>query len=126
MPLDYQSSRYVHPIVNIALFMHGRIFSIFYIIISVITMAFTISKISSVLIEIDAEKKFISMLGKELDIESILAMDQDGDGVDRVEFLTAMLVQMKGLDKEKDIDPWLKVRSHFHIHLMLIIFYVAI
>lgn len=29
-------------------------------------------------------------------------------GVDRVEFLTAMLVQMNELDKEKDIDPWLK------------------
>ena len=29
-------------------------------------------------------------------------------GVDRVEFLTAMLVQMTDLDKEKDIDPWLK------------------
>ena len=28
--------------------------------------------------------------------------------MDRVEFLTAMLVQMNDLDKEKDIDPWLK------------------
>jgi hypothetical protein len=28
--------------------------------------------------------------------------------VDRVEFLTAMLVQMNELDKEKDIDPWLR------------------
>ena len=37
--------------------------------------------------------------------------DVDGGGVDMVEFLTYMLVQINGLSKEKDIDPWIKVRE---------------
>ena len=32
-----------------------------------------------------------------------------GAGVDRVEFLVEMLVQMSGLDRKKEIEPWLKV-----------------
>lgn len=72
-------------------------------------MAAAIGSFSSIQIEKEIEKKRLAMLQKELDIESILAMDQDGDGVDKIEFLTAMLVQMNGLDKEKHIDIWLKV-----------------
>jgi hypothetical protein len=87
-----------------------RIFSIFYIIISVIVVASAIGNFGAVQIEIANEKRKLEMLSKELDLQAIIAMDVDGGGVDRVEFLTAMLVQMNGLNKEKDIDPWLKVQ----------------
>ena len=93
----------------LTLCLHGSIFSIFYIIVSVIVVASAIGNFGAVQIEIANEKRKLEMLSKELDLDAIIAMDVDGGGVDRVEFLTAMLVQMNGLNKEKDIDPWLKV-----------------
>jgi len=86
----------------------SRVFSIFYIIVSVISVAAAIGNIGSVQVAISLEKKRNAMLTRKLDLAAIIAMDTDGGGVDRVEFLTAMLVQMNDLDKEKDIDPWLK------------------
>ena len=77
-----------------------------------IVVASAIGNFGAVQIEIANEKRKLAMLSKELDLDAIIAMDVDGGGVDRVEFLTAMLVQMNGLSKEKDIDPWLKVIYH--------------
>lgn len=68
-----------------------------------------LGNIGAIKLTIRQEKKKFDMLHKKLDLNSIIAMDDDGDGVDRVEFLTAMLMQMNGLSKEDDIDPWLKV-----------------
>eukprot|EP00602_Paraphysomonas_sp_CaronLab_P009788 CAMPEP_0185027168 /NCGR_PEP_ID=MMETSP1103-20130426/11947_1 /TAXON_ID=36769 /ORGANISM="Paraphysomonas bandaiensis, Strain Caron Lab Isolate" /LENGTH=281 /DNA_ID=CAMNT_0027561041 /DNA_START=157 /DNA_END=1002 /DNA_ORIENTATION=+ len=93
MSLEYESS---------------RVFSIFYIIVSVIVVAGAIGNFGAVQVEMEMERKKREALNKELDLESIIAMDVDGGGVDRVEFLTAMLVQINGLSKEKDIDPWMK------------------
>jgi hypothetical protein len=88
----------------------NRLFSIFYIITSVLVVATAIGNFGVIQIEIAAEKLKLELLNKELDLQAVLAMDLDGGGsVDKIEFLTAMLVQMKGLSKEKDIDPWLKV-----------------
>lgn len=86
----------------------SRVFSIFYIIVSVIAVAGAIGNIGAVQVAISMEKKRNEMLTRPLDLQAIIDMDTDGGGVDRVEFLTAMLVQMNDLDKEKDIDPWLK------------------
>ena len=68
-----------------------------------------LGNIGAIKLTIRQEKKKFDMLHRELDLKSIIAMDDDGDGVDRIEFLTAMLIQMNGLSKEDDIDPWLKV-----------------
>ena len=83
-----------------------RIFSIFYIVLAVVLMTTAIGNFAAVQMEIAHEKKKLSMLNTKLDIEAIRAMDTDGKGVDEMAFVTAMLVQICGLDKEKDIDPW--------------------
>jgi len=85
-----------------------RIFSIFYIIVSVIVVAGAIGNLAAIDAEIKHEKQKLALLERKLDLSAILAMDVDGGGVDKVEFLTAMLVQMNGLDMERDIKPWLK------------------
>jgi hypothetical protein len=88
----------------------SRTFSIFYVLFSVVIIAMALGNIGATKLAIRQEKKKFEMLQRKLDLNSIIAMDDDGDGVDRIEFLTAMLMQMNGLSKEDDIDPWLKVR----------------
>lgn len=78
-----------------------------------IVVAAAIGNFGAIQAEIAAEKKKIELLNRKLDLQMILDMDQDGDGVDRVEFLTAMLVANNGLDKAKDIDPWMKVSDEW-------------
>jgi hypothetical protein len=91
----------------------NRTFSIFYVLFSVVIIAMALGNIGAIKLTIRQEKKKFDMLHKKLDLNSIIAMDDDGDGVDRIEFLTAMLMQMNGLSKEDDIDPWLKVEYLF-------------
>mmetsp|Transcript_19060 Transcript_19060/g.35522 ORF Transcript_19060/g.35522 Transcript_19060/m.35522 type:complete len:650 (-) Transcript_19060:61-2010(-) len=86
----------------------SRTFSIFYVFFSVVVIAMALGNIGAIKLTIRQEKKKFEMLNKKLDLNSIIAMDDNGDGVDRIEFLTAMLMQMNGLSKEEDIDPWLK------------------
>jgi hypothetical protein len=85
------------------------IFCIFYIIFAVILMTSSLGNFAAVKAEIEMEKHKIAMLNKELDIEALTAMDVDGNGVDEIEFVTEMLVQVCGLDMEKDIMPWRRV-----------------
>ena len=59
--------------------------------------------------EMELEQHKVEMLRRPLDIEAIRKMDVDGGGVDEIEFVSAMLVQICGLNKEKDIDPWREV-----------------
>ena len=89
----------------------SRTFSIFYVLFSVVIIAMALGNIGAIKLAMRQEKKKFDMLHRKLDLSSIIAMDDDGDGVDRIEFLTAMLMQMNGLSKEDDIDPWLKVRQ---------------
>eukprot|EP00603_Paraphysomonas_imperforata_P001213 CAMPEP_0114424536 /NCGR_PEP_ID=MMETSP0103-20121206/6748_1 /TAXON_ID=37642 ORGANISM="Paraphysomonas imperforata, Strain PA2" /NCGR_SAMPLE_ID=MMETSP0103 /ASSEMBLY_ACC=CAM_ASM_000201 /LENGTH=287 /DNA_ID=CAMNT_0001593299 /DNA_START=360 /DNA_END=1223 /DNA_ORIENTATION=+ len=86
----------------------SRMFLIFYIIISVIVVAGAIGNFGSIKMEMAFEERKLAMLKKEFDMDALMQMDANGDGVDEIEFLTAMLVQMHGLDKDKDIKPWLK------------------
>ena len=83
-------------------------------------MAAAIGNFGAVQAEIAAEKKKIELLNRKLDLQMILDMDQDGDGVDKLEFLTAMLVSNNGLDKAKDIDPWIRV-SLRQVYILLIV-----
>lgn len=92
----------------------SRIFLIFYIPVSVCIVAVAIGNFATISLEKAAEKKKLEFLRRKLDFTMIKEMDKDGDGVDRCEFLIAMLVQMGVCDKEKDIDPWLKVVFTYH------------
>lgn len=86
----------------------SRLFLIFYIPISVCTVAAALGNLAAVDFEIAAEKKKLENLNRKLDFNMIREMDLDGDGVDRCEFLIGMLVSNGVCDKERDIDPWLK------------------
>jgi Ca2+-binding EF-hand superfamily protein len=85
----------------------SKAFSIAYIIVSVLVVAAAIGNFGLVQMEIAAEKRREAMLARKLDLHMIREMDKDGDGVDKLEFLCACLVQME-LVEQKDIDPWLK------------------
>lgn len=86
----------------------SRLFLIFYIPISVCVVAASLGALSSIEIERKAEEKRIQNLTRKLNFDMIREMDKDGDGVDKTEFLIAMLVQNEICDFKKDIEPWLK------------------
>ncbi len=83
-------------------------FSIFYIIFSVVIVTASLGNISTAHFELESEKRKLENLRRKLDFKMIREMDLDGDGVDKLEFLMAMLVINGLVDKEKDIDPWIK------------------
>lgn len=86
----------------------SRLFSIFYIILSVVIVAAAIGNITTINFEIKTEKRRLENLNRKLDFTMIREMDKDGDGVDKCEFLVEMLLQSGLVDREHDIDPWLK------------------
>jgi hypothetical protein len=55
------------------------VFLIFYIIFSVIIVAGAIGNFGIVKMEMSFEERKIALLSKELDMEAILAMDDDGE-----------------------------------------------
>ena len=49
------------------------------------------------------------MLKKELDLEALFRLDEDGDGkVTLIEFVTGALHQLSGIDPEQEIHPWIR------------------
>jgi hypothetical protein len=75
----------------------------------VIIVAMAIGNVGAIQAELKAERDKIALLEKKLDVDMLRKMDEDGNGVSEIEFVSFMLVQMKGLNKEKDIDVWRKV-----------------
>lgn len=86
----------------------AKIFLLFYIPLAVCIVAGALSSIAAIEVERRADEKKMENLNRKLDFNMIREMDTNGDGVDRLEFLVAMLVQNGICDKEEDIDPWLK------------------
>ena len=86
----------------------SRVFLIFYIPLSVCVVAGALGKFTSIQFEIAAEKKKMESLNRKLDFGMLREMDKDGGGVDKCEFLAAMLVQNDICDYNNDIKPWLK------------------
>jgi len=75
-----------------------------YILISTIVVATTLGNLADTYIELRQNKMAQRVLKQEFTVESILAMDDDGDGgIDLAEFLEYMLVHMKKCSQE-DID----------------------
>jgi len=81
----------------------GRVFSIFFMIIGVVTMAqFATQVIDSFNIS-NEEKQKEDLLRKALTDEAqLMEFDQDNDGtIDRYEFLSKMLVELKECDLDR-------------------------
>ena len=62
----------------------SRIFSAVYIIISVLTVAYAMGNLSECIMDMRAEKRSASLLGKSLNTGALEQMDEDGDGVSDV------------------------------------------
>jgi voltage-gated potassium channel len=85
-----------------------KIFLIFYIPLSVCVVAGALGSLAGIELEREADMKKLASLQRKLDFNMIREMDVDGNGVDKCEFLVAMLVQNGICEKETDIDPWLQ------------------
>jgi hypothetical protein len=88
-----------------------RVFIIVYIYIAVISVTFAIGNFRSILYEIADERKRINELKKPFDVTDLLEIDHDLGTVDKLTFVTSMLVKIEKLDMKKDIEPWLNVSN---------------
>merc|ERR1719210_176357 len=85
----------------------SRIFSIFFILIGFAFMGAAIGNIGALKMELAMEKRQRELLSKTLSMDMIADLDKDGNGVDKCEFVCAMLVQLNKVTEE-DITPLLK------------------
>jgi hypothetical protein len=69
------------------------LFNVFYIIISVATVAYTISILTEIEYQQYAEKERFARLERKLDFALLRELDE-GDGVDKFTFVIGMLVQL--------------------------------
>lgn len=86
----------------------------FYLIVSAIIIALAVSNFTVIRADIRAQRKHIFMLSRRLDTQLLREMcagkgDTDGGGVTELDFVLFMLVQTKGLDLKRDIEPLRKV-----------------
>jgi len=86
----------------------SRIFTMFYIPISVCAVAAALGSFTAIQYEMAAEKKKLEALSRKLDFDMLRELDIDGKGVDKLRFLVAMLIQTGVCEKKADIDPWLE------------------
>jgi hypothetical protein len=78
-----------------------------YVFTSVLLIATSIANISIAKIESANAAKKVKYLNQRLNVNVVKEMDNhNGRGVEEVDFLIAMLVNVNGLDKDKDIEPW--------------------
>jgi len=78
-------------------FLHkrSRVFGALYAIVSVALLSTCISGFEAAKEQADGEKHYRKLMRQELNEDMIAALDQNGDGVDRAEFLMGMLVKME-------------------------------
>eukprot|EP01041_Mallomonas_annulata_P005302 gene5302-10602_t len=86
----------------------ARIFTIFFILLSVTFTATAISNFGLIKLDRRIEKKRAKLLRKRLDFSWISQLDMYGRGVDKATFLAGILCVLHDIKKERDIDPWLK------------------
>jgi len=97
---------------------HVRVFVIFYIYISVTFVGYAIAQFGVINYERSYELKRQELLKKELDLDYIKSLNTNKSDnlkgsnwtlqVSKIDFLAGILIQMNGLDMDKDIRPWLK------------------
>ena len=86
----------------------SRFFLIFYITTSCIIVAVSIGNIAQVFMEMKDEARRLAMMKRKLDFQMIRDIDKNGSGIDKVTFLTCMLVELGLVNEQKDVVPWLK------------------
>ena len=85
----------------------GRGFAVLHMIFSVLLFGAIIGSVLGALDRRVAEAKKEKMLNKQLDLELITALDKDGGGIDRAEFVLGMLVAL-GTITEEDYQPFMQ------------------
>jgi len=86
----------------------GRIFAFFHILVSVSLLAAIIGDIGQLAAEREAALKRLAMFESKLDVDMMASLDQDGNGVDKFEFVTGMLLKLKILEAE-DVNNFVKL-----------------
>jgi hypothetical protein len=71
-----------------------RLFTSFYIIVGDVLLIIAVGKIITTAVELKIYQKKMAFLGRELDFDMIRELDTDGDGVDKFEFIFAVLIQI--------------------------------
>jgi len=88
---------------------NGRLFLTFYILVSVVVVAATITNLATINIETEAQQRRLDAMSRPLKEDMIREMDKNADGkVSKWEFLSAMLVATTDLDYDKDVKPWVE------------------
>lgn len=85
----------------------SRVFSIFFVLLGFGFVGAAIGNISACQMERELEKKKRDLLNRSLSMDLLEEFDKDGDGVDKCEFVCAMLVQF-GKVTEEDLMPILQ------------------
>ena len=80
----------------------------FYIIFSTILVAYAINNFNNLLRGQSLLKKKEQMLLQEQTLNFIADLN-NGEGVNKHEFVLAILQHIGTLDRERDIDPWMRV-----------------
>lgn len=85
----------------------SRIFAIFFILFGFACLGAAIGRIARLKIELRCYHKKKRLLNRSLSVNLLMDMDQDGNGVDKCEFVCAMLLQMDKVTND-DLRPLLK------------------
>lgn len=85
-----------------------RIFVELYTFFSTILLAFAISNLHGIYQEKKALKKALMVAERKQALGHIKMLDT-GNGVARDTFILAVLEQLGKIDRENDIEPWIKV-----------------
>lgn len=87
---------------------HTRTFLAFYILVSVVLLAFIVNSIQQLKSEKDQLEKIKEILIKKTNLEFLKNIN-DGKGVNEAEFVLAILAHLGTIDNERDVDPWIAV-----------------
>jgi hypothetical protein len=104
-----------------------------YIIFSTVLMTFAFNNFKNLQADIQRVKEAAEFAKRKKTLAKIKELDT-GNGVPMDAFLLAVLEQLGVLDRERDIEPWIKVSAgtDFHltvsasIHLVLLFFHAEI
>mmetsp|Transcript_110767 Transcript_110767/g.192017 ORF Transcript_110767/g.192017 Transcript_110767/m.192017 type:complete len:984 (-) Transcript_110767:192-3143(-) len=84
---------------------YAKGFCIVYIAISVVSVSVAASQIGTVAVDIKLARRTRELLQRKLDQNMIVALDRDGNGVDKWEFTIGMLILMETLSEEQ-VEKW--------------------
>jgi len=86
----------------------SRLFAIFYILSSCVIVALSVGNLATIALDMKSDEKRTTLRLRKLDFNFIRELDTGDNGIDRLDFLVAMLVQLELVDKDRDVKPWLE------------------